>query len=118
MLFYYPSHNIGVGYKGDKNTLEGHNFKTGRLVWKREINREYSWNDEDLYFNYFIKNGKNFLTKENKTYVVDKSGRLIAEFLDSANSTFLNGKLYNIQDTKLVEVDLKNIIKSLMITPS
>ena len=49
---YYadPFQNIGIGYKikamsGYTNTLEGIDLRTGNAIWKREINREYSWND-------------------------------------------------------------------------
>lgn len=49
---YYvdPVDNIGVGYKfknltGYTNELEGINLKNGSILWKRNLNREYGWND-------------------------------------------------------------------------
>jgi hypothetical protein len=49
---YFVNHieNIGIGYKfknttGYSNDLEGINLKSGRKLWKRELNREYGWND-------------------------------------------------------------------------
>lgn len=49
---YYvdPIDNIGVGYKfknstGYTNELEGINLKNGTVLWKRNLNREYGWND-------------------------------------------------------------------------
>jgi len=45
-----PKQKIGIGYKyktmtGYSNNLEGIDLKSGNPLWKREINREYSWND-------------------------------------------------------------------------
>ncbi len=49
---YYvdPVDNIGIGYRfknstGYSNELEGIDLKTGNVVWKRDLNREYGWND-------------------------------------------------------------------------
>jgi outer membrane protein assembly factor BamB len=49
---YYvdPIDNIGVGYKfnnstGYTNELEGINLKNGNIIWKRTLNRDYSWNN-------------------------------------------------------------------------
>lgn len=49
---YYvdPIDNIGIGYKfkssmGYSNQLEGIDLKTGNIIWKKELNREYGWND-------------------------------------------------------------------------
>jgi outer membrane protein assembly factor BamB len=49
---YYvePFRKIGLGYKfktatGFTNTLEGIDLTNGNSIWKREINREYSWNN-------------------------------------------------------------------------
>jgi outer membrane protein assembly factor BamB len=49
---YYiePSQNTGIGYKYNpideySNTLEGIDLTNGKSIWKREINREYGWND-------------------------------------------------------------------------
>jgi hypothetical protein len=45
-----PAENIGIGYKfksmtGYSNELEGIDLKTGIIIWKRNVNREYGWND-------------------------------------------------------------------------
>ncbi len=45
-----PLQKIGIGYKlkistGYTNTLEGIDLTNGNPIWKREISREYSWND-------------------------------------------------------------------------
>lgn len=42
--------NIGIGYKyknstGYTNNLEGINLENGNVIWKKELNREYSWNN-------------------------------------------------------------------------
>ena len=49
---YYvdPINNIGIGYgfknlTGYSNELEGIDLKNGNVIWKRELNREYGWND-------------------------------------------------------------------------
>ncbi len=49
---YYvdPVDNIGIGYRyksstGYSNELEGINLKNGEAIWKKELNREYGWND-------------------------------------------------------------------------
>ncbi|MBN2777948.1 MAG: PQQ-binding-like beta-propeller repeat protein [Bacteroidales bacterium] len=54
---YYvdPVGNIGVGYRfknsaGYSNELEGIDLKSGNVIWKRGLNREYGWNDI-LYIN-------------------------------------------------------------------
>lgn len=43
-------YKIGIGYKvktmsGITNTLEGINLSDGKEVWKREVSRDYSWNN-------------------------------------------------------------------------
>lgn len=50
IYFVDPIDKIGVGYKyktleGYTNTLEGINLANGQVVWKRELNREYGWNN-------------------------------------------------------------------------
>lgn len=45
-----PTHSIGIGYRykeleGYTNTLQGINMNSGRLIWVRELNREYEWNN-------------------------------------------------------------------------
>jgi len=49
---YYvdPIDNIGVGYRfknatGYSNELEGIDLRSGKVIWKRDLNREYGWND-------------------------------------------------------------------------
>ncbi|TCO09394.1 outer membrane protein assembly factor BamB family protein [Natronoflexus pectinivorans] len=49
---YYvdPIDNIGIGYRfksstGYSNELEGIDLKSGTVIWKRDLNREYGWND-------------------------------------------------------------------------
>jgi len=49
---YYvdPIDNIGIGYRfksstGYSNELEGIDLKSGKEIWKRDLNREYGWND-------------------------------------------------------------------------
>lgn len=48
---YYvdPINSIGLGYKfksttGYSNDLEGIDLMSGKIVWKRNLNREYGWN--------------------------------------------------------------------------
>lgn len=45
-IYYVNSdHNIGAGYHPTKqNLLQGINLKDGKIVWSRQINREYGWN--------------------------------------------------------------------------
>lgn len=50
IYFVDPIDNIGVGYKfksstGYSNELEGIDLKNGNIVWQRDLNREYGWND-------------------------------------------------------------------------
>jgi hypothetical protein len=50
IYFVDPFQKIGIGYKfktttGYTNTLEGIDLTKGNSIWKREINREYSWNN-------------------------------------------------------------------------
>lgn len=45
-----PIDQIGIGYKfktmdGYSDELEGIDLKNGQVVWKRNLNREYGWND-------------------------------------------------------------------------
>lgn len=50
LVFADPVEQIGIGYKiqaskGSENMLEGIDLTTGKPLWRREISREYSWND-------------------------------------------------------------------------
>lgn len=50
IYFVDPIDNIGIGYKfksstGYSNELEGIDLKNGNVIWKRDLNREYGWND-------------------------------------------------------------------------
>ncbi|MDP4107461.1 MAG: PQQ-binding-like beta-propeller repeat protein, partial [Bacillota bacterium] len=46
---YYvnPFDNIGIGYRatGYSNELEGIDLKKGNIIWKRELSRDYGWNN-------------------------------------------------------------------------
>lgn len=50
IYFADPINNIGLGYKfktsaGFSNELEGIDLKTGNVIWKRDLNREYGWDN-------------------------------------------------------------------------
>ncbi len=50
IYFVDPIDNIGVGYKfksstGYSNELEGIDLKNGNVVWRRDLNRDFGWND-------------------------------------------------------------------------
>ncbi|WP_339740989.1 PQQ-binding-like beta-propeller repeat protein [uncultured Sunxiuqinia sp.] len=50
IYFVDPISNTGIGYKyrvGDQlsDKLEGIDLKTGDVLWKRELSREYAWNN-------------------------------------------------------------------------
>ncbi|MDD4375031.1 MAG: PQQ-binding-like beta-propeller repeat protein [Bacteroidales bacterium] len=50
IYFVDPVDNIGIGYRfktmtGYSNELEGIDLKSGDVIWKRDLNREYGWND-------------------------------------------------------------------------
>lgn len=50
IYFVDPVDNIGIGYKfksstGYSNELEGIDLKNGNILWKRDLNREYGWNE-------------------------------------------------------------------------
>jgi outer membrane protein assembly factor BamB len=50
IYFVDPTDHIGIGYRfksstGYSNELEGIDLNNGHVIWKREINREYGWND-------------------------------------------------------------------------
>ncbi|MBK6399640.1 MAG: PQQ-binding-like beta-propeller repeat protein [Bacteroidetes bacterium] len=50
IYFVDPMENIGLGYKfknssGFTNELEGIDLQNGNVLWKRDLNREYGWND-------------------------------------------------------------------------
>lgn len=50
LYFVDPTLNIGVGYKSSSannlsNTLEGIDLSDGKIMWHRDINRDYGWND-------------------------------------------------------------------------
>lgn len=48
LLFGDTKYGIGIGYKINsrinENTLEGIDLKSGNVLWKRDISREYGWN--------------------------------------------------------------------------
>lgn len=66
---------------------------------------------KDFYIYYLNKNNKKFIAKDNQTYVIDTSGKKVAEFLASSRSTYLNGKLYDAQENSFLEIDIEGIIK-------
>ena len=50
IYFVDPVDNIGIGYKfknatGYSNELEGIDLTNGNILWKRNLNREYGWNN-------------------------------------------------------------------------
>jgi hypothetical protein len=51
IFYYYDSnHNVGMGYRllqgiNRQNMLEGIDFADGSLLWRRPVNRDFSWND-------------------------------------------------------------------------
>jgi len=50
IMFVNPANNIGIGYKFKtasdySNTLEGIDLTNGNILWGRNLNREYGWNN-------------------------------------------------------------------------
>ena len=46
IYFADPVANIYLGYKTkNSNELEGIDLKTGKTIWKRELNKEFGWNE-------------------------------------------------------------------------
>lgn len=50
IYFVNPNENIGIGYKSknaskSSNELEGIDLKNGNILWKRDLNRDYGWNN-------------------------------------------------------------------------
>jgi hypothetical protein len=56
------------------------------------------------------KNDLKFIAKNKQSYAIDPSGAKIGEFAGSSKSTFLNGKLYDVQDRGLLEFDLAQLL--------
>jgi len=53
MYYVDTDYHVGLGYRfktvgGYTNELEGIDLKTGKVIWKRELNRQYGWNS--LYY--------------------------------------------------------------------
>ncbi len=68
--------------------------------------------DEDVYVQYLNRDNMRFIAKENKTFVIDTEGKKLAELSASAQSIFLNGKLYDARDNTFLEIDLKGILNN------
>ncbi|NPA35698.1 MAG: PQQ-binding-like beta-propeller repeat protein, partial [Chlorobi bacterium] len=50
IVFADPDYNIGIGYRfngstGYSNKLQGLDMKNGKIIWEKELNSEYGWND-------------------------------------------------------------------------
>ena len=95
--FVEPALNIGIGYKnkiyGYSNDLEGINLNNGDILWTKEINREYGWNDI--------------------IYINDSSFLIVAAGLHTINIKNGNGWDYNtITGKKDTKVEIAGLINN------
>lgn len=66
---------------------------------------------DQFYIYYLLDNEYRFIAKENKTIVLDKNNKSVANLDISRKTIKIGSKLYYIQDRSFVEIDLKDITK-------
>jgi hypothetical protein len=84
--------------------------KTIVLNDKLEIVNQIDY--DQLYIYYLWDNDYKFIAKDNKTIVLDKYNKSVANLDISRETMKIGSKLYNIQDKSFVEIDLRDITKN------
>lgn len=79
------------------------------LILDSELKTEREIQLDDFYIYYLNKDDRKFIAKDNQTYVINKNGRKTAELSASGRSKFLNGKLFDAQESSFLEIDLGKI---------
>jgi outer membrane protein assembly factor BamB len=81
------------------------------LVLNSDLEIENKVGAEDFYIYYLNKSDKKFIARDHKTYVIDATGKKVAEFSASSRSTYLNGKLYTTDENSLLQIDIEKLVK-------
>jgi hypothetical protein len=99
-----------VSSDDDKYFVQTSKSKSIELDNEFNIINQYDFNQ--LYFHYLTYQNFKFLVKENQTIIIDKEGKKIAELEVSENSYIIGNKLYDVNDSRFLEVNLLEIIKN------
>jgi len=67
---------------------------------------------DDAYVNYFHTEDYQFIAKDNKTFIINHTGKKIAELEASKNAFLKDNVLYDTRNKSFIAIDLKNIINS------
>lgn len=84
--------------------------KTLVLNDKLEIVNQIDY--DQLYIYYLWDNNYKFIAKDNKTIVLDKNNRIVANIDISGKSIKIGSKIYDVQDKSFVEIDINDITKN------
>jgi len=80
------------------------------LALDKDLNICGQFDTEQLYVNYLNTKDYQFIAKGNSTTILDKKCRIIANVNVSKNAFLIGNKLYDIQETNLLEIDLSELI--------
>ncbi|WP_207425083.1 hypothetical protein [Pedobacter sp. SYSU D00535] len=65
---------------------------------------------KDLYIRYLRENGLSFIAKDRKTFVLDGQGKKVGELDLGRGSLFLQQRIYFLERSRLIEVDLADFL--------
>lgn len=71
-----------------------------------DLNVDSEIETKDLYLRYFKANDLNFIAKDNKTVILNTGGEKVGELAVGRGSLFLKQRMYFLDQSRLVEVDL------------
>jgi hypothetical protein len=87
--------------------------KSGKIIVlndKLEIVKQIDY--DQLYIYYLWDNDYKFIAKDNKTTVLDKNNKSVANIDISRKTMKIGSKIYDVQDKSFVEIDLNDITKN------
>jgi len=85
--------------------------KSGKtLILNRNLETEGEINNDQFYVYYLKKGDFRFIAKENKTFILNPMGNVVAEISTSRESKFLNNKLFDKHENSFIEIDLGDLI--------
>lgn len=86
--------------------------KSKSLELDDAFNITNQYDSNQLYFHYLTYQDYKFLVKGNQTIMIDKEGKKIAELDVSENAYIVGNKLYDVNDSRFLEIDLLEIINN------
>lgn len=112
---YLMSDNAYVKQQADLEPIATH-FKDQHILFTKKdkvllldnaLNVTYEVDSKDLYFTFATNKNYSLLIRDHDVLIVDAQHKVLGELKISPDAKIVNNKVYDVQDNKLLEIDLQ-----------